>query len=87
MMKRREFLKRTVPAVTALALAPVLVTHLNGVAITDDAVLVAYKGKQLMDTGYFYCPYIPLTFMGTTEEIAQQRITFKTRYGEVTHGV
>lgn len=47
-------------------------------------VLVGYKGANVYDAGYFYCPYVPLTVMRSVgEEDFQPRIGFKTRYGMV----
>lgn len=52
--------------------------------MTTNEVLVGYKGANVYDAGYFYCPYVPLTVMRTVgEEDFQPRIGFKTRYGMV----
>lgn len=46
------------------------------------AGMVGYKGKSILEAGYFYCPYIPLQ---TTMMVNPTR--FKTRYGTVSnHG-
>jgi hypothetical protein len=52
--------------------------------MTTNEVLVGYKGANVYDAGYFYCPYVPLTVMRTVgEDDFQPRIGFKTRYGMV----
>jgi len=54
--------------------------------LTADDVLVGYKGSNAYDAGYYYCPYVPLSFMKTThEESFQPVIGFKTRYGMATN--
>ncbi len=50
---------------------------------TND-ILIGYKGANPYDSGYFYCPYVPIQFMKATgEEDFQPRIGVKTRYGVV----
>jgi hypothetical protein len=52
---------------------------------TDDVILVGYKGGNgETDTGYFYCPYIPLMSSGTVvhPETFQPVISLMTRYGK-----
>ena len=41
---------------------------------SDDTVAVAYKGKSAMDSGAFYCPYIPLqSVTPLTQRLARKR--------------
>lgn len=50
-----------------------------------DEILVGYKGANVYDAGYYFCPYVPLTiYRSTGEDDFQPRIGFKTRYG-MTH--
>lgn len=53
------------------------------------AGMVGYKGKSILEAGYFYCPYIPLqtTMMVNLMHTDTQRPRFKIRYGTVSnHG-
>jgi len=47
-----------------------------------DTVLMGYKGSEL-DTGYVYCPYIPLSSSGVVvnPETGDHRVMLRTRYG------
>lgn len=48
-------------------------------------VLTGLKGSMEMDAGLFYCPYVPLNYVG--EAICGDHpppIGFKTRYGMLT---
>lgn len=83
-MKRRDFLKRTIPAMASVALAPILLSHLE-TGVVDDAV------TNCNDYGYFYCPYIPLMYhgeikLGDAAGSDTPPVTFNTRYGRVTYG-
>jgi hypothetical protein len=54
-------------------------------AATDDTILVGYKGGNgETDTGYFYCPYIPLMSSGTVINPVtfQPVVSMMTRYGK-----
>lgn len=56
---------------------------LNGA--TDDVILVGYKGGNgETDTGYFYCPYIPLMSSGVVINPVtfQPVVSMMTRYGK-----
>jgi len=50
----------------------------------EDEILVGYKGSNAMDSGYVYCPYIPLqqTPTITDPETFQPRKGIMTRYGK-----
>lgn len=51
----------------------------------DDTILVGYKGGNgQMDSGYFYCPYIPLMSSGVVINplTYQPNISLMTRYGK-----
>lgn len=53
----------------------------------SDIVLVGYKGGNgETDTGYFYCPYIPLMTSNTVTDPAtyNNQLMVMTRYGKVT---
>lgn len=53
---------------------------------TSDVILVGYKGGNTeTDTGYFYCPYIPLMSSGTVINPVtfQPVVSLMTRYGKV----
>ena len=51
----------------------------------EDEIIVAYKGANAMDAGFFYCPYIPLQPLDTVvdPETFQPRKGILTRYGKV----
>jgi len=52
-----------------------------------DSVLVGYKGGNgETDSGYFYCPYIPLMSSGVVmnPQTYQPSMSFMTRYGKTT---
>ena len=54
-------------------------------APTDDVILVGYKGGNgETDTGYFYCPYIPLMSSGVVINPVtfQPVVSMMTRYGK-----
>lgn len=53
----------------------------------DDTILVGFKGGNgETDTGYFYCPYIPLMSSGTIVNplTFQPVVSLMTRYGKAT---
>lgn len=53
--------------------------------MTNDQVIIGYKGNNVYDSGYFYSPYVPLQYHKTVESSSfQPVIGFKTRYG-MTH--
>ena len=51
-----------------------------------EAILVGYKGSSELDSGYFYCPYIPLTSAGSVRDINtyDSATMMMTRYGKCT---
>ena len=54
-------------------------------AAVNDTILVGYKGGNgETDTGYFYCPYIPLMSSGvvTNPVTFQPQVSMMTRYGK-----
>lgn len=47
---------------------------------------VGYKGASAMDSGIFYCPYVPMQMVRAVEPSSfQPRFGFKTRYGVVAN--
>jgi hypothetical protein len=53
----------------------------------NDSILVGYKGGNgEIDTGYFYCPYIPLMSSGVVINPVtfQPVVSLMTRYGKAT---
>ena len=52
----------------------------------EDEILIGYKGANAMDSGYVYCPYIPLqqTPTITDPETFQPRKGIMTRYGKAS---
>ena len=50
----------------------------------DDEILMGYKGNSPMDSGFCYCPYIPLQMLPTITdpETFQPRKGLLTRYGK-----
>jgi hypothetical protein len=60
-------------------------TPTQGFGTGNDLILVGYKGGNgETDTGYFYCPYIPLMSSGTIMNpvTTQPVISLMTRYGK-----
>lgn len=50
--------------------------------MSENKILIGYKGANSYDSGVFYCPYIPLQFMKATgEEDFGPRLGIKSRYG------
>ena len=87
-MNRRTFLRRTLPTLAGVALAPILLSNLASNIVVDDAtVLIRYKGKQLHEAGYFYCPYVPVMYTGVKPTVPDgvkvTPIKFNTRYREM----
>ena len=55
-------------------------------AISNDFVVVGYKGSIAYDSGLFYCPYVPLQMVRAIDPSTfQPKIGFKTRYGMVAN--
>jgi len=55
-------------------------------AISQDYVVVGYKGSIAYDAGLFYCPYVPLQMVRAIDpNTFQPKIGFKTRYGLVAN--
>lgn len=51
---------------------------------TNELLVVGYKGTSPYDSGFFYCPYVPLQMVRAVGENSfQPKIGFKTRYGIV----
>jgi hypothetical protein len=54
--------------------------------ISVDAYVVGYKGSNPYDSGLFYCPYVPLQLVKTTNpDTFAPALGFKTRYGIVSN--
>lgn len=50
--------------------------------MTEEQVLVGYKGANAYDAGLYYCPYVPYNLVKAIgEDDFQPRMGFKTRYG------
>jgi len=51
----------------------------------EDELLIGYKGASSMDSGFIYCPYVPLQMLPTITdpETFQPRKGLITRYGKV----
>lgn len=59
----------------------------GGATATSEIVLVGYKGGSgETDTGYFYCPYVPLMTSNTVVDPStyNNQLMVMTRYGKVT---
>lgn len=59
----------------------------GGASASSEIVLVGYKGGNgETDTGYFYCPYVPLMTSNTVTDPATygNQLMVMTRYGKVT---
>lgn len=54
--------------------------------VTNNYVVVGYKGPTPYDAGVFYCPYVPLQMVrAINPDTFQPKIGFKTRYGLVAN--
>ena len=51
----------------------------------EDEIMMGYKGSNAMDSGFIYCPYIPLQQLPLIHdpETFQPRKGILTRYGKV----
>lgn len=51
----------------------------------NNQITLGYKGSGFMDTGYFYCPYIPVTQIDTFTDPGDltKRKAIMTRYGKI----
>lgn len=59
----------------------------GGATASSDIILVGYKGGNgETDTGYFYCPYVPLMTSNTVTDPStyNNQLMVMTRYGKVT---
>lgn len=53
---------------------------------TSQYFVIGYKGANPMDSGLFYCPYVPLQMVRAVDPGSfQPKIGFKTRYGMVAN--
>ena len=60
--------------------------YIDPFATGSDYVTVGYKGATEMDSGLFYCPYVPMqTLRATAENTFQPKVGIKTRYGMVSN--
>jgi len=60
--------------------------YIDPFATGSDYVTVGYKGSTEMDSGVFYCPYVPMqTLRATAENTFQPKVGIKTRYGMVSN--
>lgn len=75
-MNRRRFIKSFATLFGLGIVAPSLVLAEEDLA---NPLLAKYKGRTIIDVGYFYCPYIPLQFTSGSEPI-EPSIAFQTRY-------
>ena len=53
-----------------------IMTRYGKVVPDDDPPLAGYTGKSKVDSGYFYCPYVPLATTGvfSEEEVLKREI-------------
>lgn len=55
-------------------------------AASQNYFVVGYKGSSPYDSGFFYCPYVPLQMVRAVDPGSfQPKIGFKTRYGMVAN--
>ncbi len=48
--------------------------------------VIGYRGQSQYDSGFFYCPYVPLQLYTTLDsDTLQPKIAYKTRYGKVAN--
>lgn len=59
----------------------------TAVGATGEDILIGYKGgNSELDTGYFYCPYVPLMSTGVVMDANtfMPAVSLRTRYGKAT---
>ena len=59
----------------------------NAMGATGEDILIGYKGgSSELDTGYFYCPYVPLMSTGVVMDANtfMPAVSLRTRYGKAT---
>lgn len=59
----------------------------TAVGATGEDILIGYKGgSSELDTGYFYCPYVPLMSTGVVMDANtfMPAVSLRTRYGKAT---
>ena len=59
----------------------------SAMGATGEDILIGYKGgSSELDTGYFYCPYVPLMSTGTVMDANtfMPAVSLMTRYGKAT---
>lgn len=78
-MNRRRFLKSFATLFGVGLIAPKLILAEEE---QPNPLLARYKGRTVVDVGYFYCPYIPLQFTPGSEPI-EPLIPLQTRYKEL----
>ena len=60
--------------------------HIDPYAVSQNSVLVAYRGSIQWDAGIYYTPYIPLQmYRAVDPKSFQPKIAYKTRYGLVSN--
>lgn len=59
-MNRREFLKSLFWGCVGVAAAPTVINHLAKVPETPKSAIAGFTGKQWLESGIVYAPYIPL---------------------------
>lgn len=60
--------------------------YIDPYAIGGNYFTIGYKGPSAMDSGLFYCPYVPLQkFKAVDPNTMQPKIGYKTRYGMVAN--
>lgn len=59
--------------------------YVNAYAADNTPVLIGYKGDNQIDSGSYYCPYIPISSSGVimNPETFQPTVSFMTRFGYV----
>lgn len=58
--------------------------YFGGSSSGHELLVVGYKGSSPFDSGFFYCPYVPLQMVRAVgQDSFQPKIGFKTRYGLV----
>ena len=71
-MNRRKFLQLFSTAIVGLAVPKIVLAEKQ-----INSTLAPYKGRTLLEAGFFYCPYIPLQ---TPSANNVEYVSFNTRY-------
>jgi hypothetical protein len=85
-MNRRSFVKGLATLFGTIIVAPKLLLTENIITptiVAQEFIDVGYEGSEYMDSGMYYCPYIPLQISKVVNGTTTELINFTTRYGNI----